>query len=158
MKKLFTILGLVMIAAFVLSSCKSNTASQAITTSDTIGLAAFRDWKIQQYQQAMNATEPVVATTAATKAPVRTRTVYRKSNRNSGSMNTASTHTAQTAPAKKGWSKAAKGAVIGGASGAVLGAVINKRNRVVGGVVGGVIGGGIGYGIGRAKDKKDGRY
>ena len=159
MKKLFTILGLVMIAAFVLTSCKSNTASQAITTSDTVGLAAFRDWKIQQYQQAMNATEPVVTTTPVTaKAPVRTRTVYRKSNSNSGSMNTASTHTAQTAPAKKGWSKAAKGAVIGGASGAVLGAVINKRNRVVGGVVGGVIGGGIGYGIGRAKDKKDGRY
>jgi hypothetical protein len=74
-----------------------------------------------------------------------------------GSMNSSSTHTAEVVK-KKGWSKAAKGAVIGGAGGAVLGAVINKKNRVLGGVIGGVLGGGVGYGIGRSQDKKDGRY
>ena len=61
------------------------------------------------------------------------------------------------APRKKGWSKAAKGAVIGGATGAVAGAIINKRNRAAGAVIGGVAGAGVGYGIGRSKDKKDGR-
>jgi hypothetical protein len=162
MKKLFTILGIVMIAAFVFTSCKSNTASQAVINTDTIGLAAFRDWKIQQYQQAMYAqSEAQVAAAAPVKksAPA-TRVVYRnaRSSSNSGTMNTSSTHAAKQAPAKKGWSKAAKGAVIGGAGGAVLGAVINKRNRVVGGIVGGVLGGGIGYGVGRSQDKKDGRY
>ena len=65
--------------------------------------------------------------------------------------------TQNTAKAKKGWSKAAKGAVIGGAGGAVAGAVINKRNRAAGAVIGGVIGAGGGYVIGRSMDKKDGR-
>lgn len=59
---------------------------------------------------------------------------------------------------KKGWSKAAKGAVIGGVTGAAAGAIINKKNRGVGAVIGGVVGAGVGYGIGRSKDKKDGRY
>ena len=72
-------------------------------------------------------------------------------------MNSSSTHTAEVAK-KTGMSKAAKGAIIGGAGGAILGAVINKKNRVLGGVLGAVIGGGAGYGIGRSKDKKDGRY
>jgi len=70
----------------------------------------------------------------------------------SESQNAAKTTT------KKGWSKAAKGATIGGAGGAILGAVINKKNRAVGAVVGGVIGAGGGYVIGRKMDKKDGRY
>lgn len=64
---------------------------------------------------------------------------------------------APVAPAKKGWSKAAKGTVIGAASGAVIGAVVNKRAPAVGAVVGGAVGAGVGYGIGRSKDKKDGR-
>ena len=55
---------------------------------------------------------------------------------------------------KKGWSNAAKGAVIGGGTGAVVGAVVNKRNRVVGGVVGAAVGTGAGYLIGKHKDKK----
>ena len=61
------------------------------------------------------------------------------------------------APKKKGWSKAAKGAVIGGAAGAVTGAILDKNHRGAGAVIGGVVGGGVGYGVGRAKDKKDGR-
>lgn len=65
--------------------------------------------------------------------------------------------TVTPAPAKKKWSKAAKGAVIGGATGAVAGAVISKNNRAAGAVVGGVVGAGVGYGIGKSKDKKDKR-
>jgi len=61
-------------------------------------------------------------------------------------------------PAKKeGWSKAAKGTAIGGASGAVLGAIISKDKKGLGAVIGGVVGADGGYVLGRAQDKKDGR-
>jgi hypothetical protein len=66
--------------------------------------------------------------------------------------NTASTAAVNK---KKGWSKAAKGATIGGVGGAVAGAVIGKNAK--GAVIGGVIGAAGGYIIGRSKDKKDGR-
>lgn len=57
---------------------------------------------------------------------------------------------------KKGWSKAAQGAVIGGVGGAVAGAIIDKKHGQ-GAVIGGVVGAAGGYIIGRGKDKKDGR-
>ncbi|WP_207496708.1 YMGG-like glycine zipper-containing protein [Aridibaculum aurantiacum] len=61
-------------------------------------------------------------------------------------------------PAKKeGWSKAAQGTAIGGASGAVVGAIISK-NKTKGAIIGGVVGAAGGYVLGRSKDKKDGRY
>jgi hypothetical protein len=80
---------------------------------------------------------------------------------NTGNGTAASTGTTdtKTAPAeaekKEGWSKSAKGAVIGGVGGAVLGGVVNKRNRAAGAVIGGILGAGVGYGIGKSKDKKD---
>jgi len=73
--------------------------------------------------------------------------------------NTAmSSESDNTAKAKKGWSKTAKGAVIGGVVGAGTGAVVNKKNRAVGAVVGGVAGAGVGAIIGNDMDKKDGRH
>lgn len=75
---------------------------------------------------------------------------------NSGTGETAGTGTTQETAKKEGWSKATKGAVIGGAGGAVIGAVISK-NKAAGAVIGGVLGGAVGYGIGKSKDKKDGR-
>ncbi|HYC40254.1 MAG TPA: glycine zipper domain-containing protein [Chitinophagaceae bacterium] len=153
MKRILSILSLVIIASLVIMACnrKPATAEAAkIQYSDTVGLAEFQAWKaenerlsmMEKYNQQNN-----VVTTAP--ARTRTRTVYRTA----GTRGTTTTSTA-----KRGWSKAAKGAVIGGAGGAVLGAVINKRNRVAGGVIGGVIGAGVGYGIGRSMDKRDGRY
>lgn len=65
--------------------------------------------------------------------------------------------TAPPAAKKEGWSKAAKGTAIGGASGAVLGAIISK-NKTAGAVIGGVVGAAGGYVLGRKQDKKDGRY
>ena len=57
---------------------------------------------------------------------------------------------------KKGWSKAAKGTVIGAGSGALVGAVVSKK-KGKGAIIGGAIGAGTGYVIGRGEDKKDGR-
>ena len=155
MKKIISILSISLFVAFIMSSCKNGIATKQMSASDTVGLAAFQQWKFQQYQAAMTQANPVVVT--KTKSPVRTKPVYRNTGGNSGSMSSTSTHTAETVK-KRGMSKAAKGAVIGGAGGAVLGAVINKRNRVLGGIIGGILGGGAGYGIGRHQDKKDGRY
>lgn len=59
-------------------------------------------------------------------------------------------------PAKKGWSKAAKGAAIGAGAGAVTGIIVDKKDGR-GAVVGGLVGAGAGYVIGRSQDKKDGR-
>jgi outer membrane lipoprotein SlyB len=61
----------------------------------------------------------------------------------------------ETVEKKKGMSKAAKGAIIGGVGGAVVGGVATKSAK--GAVVGGVVGGTAGYIIGRQQDKKDGR-
>ncbi len=70
---------------------------------------------------------------------------------------TTTTNTTTTAPAKKkGWSKAAKGAVIGAGVGAATGAIISKK-KGKGAVIGAIIGSGAGYVIGRDKDKKSGR-
>ncbi len=55
---------------------------------------------------------------------------------------------------KKGWSKAAQGAVIGGAAGAVGGAILSKK-KGVGAVIGGIVGAAGGYILGKNKDKKE---
>lgn len=63
--------------------------------------------------------------------------------------------TNQTEPEKKGWSKKAKGAVIGGATGATAGRVIaGKRGGTRGAIVGGAAGAVAGGAIGRKKDRK----
>ncbi|SRR5258705_12528895 len=54
---------------------------------------------------------------------------------------------------KKGWSNAAKGAVIGGGTGAVVGAVADKKHAQ-GAVIGAALGAGAGFLIGKHKDKK----
>lgn len=73
---------------------------------------------------------------------------------NSGSSSNTGTGTTATTTKKKGVSKAAQGAIIGGVGGAVAGAVIGKGK---GAIIGGVVGAAGGYIIGRSKDKKDGR-
>lgn len=56
----------------------------------------------------------------------------------------------------QGWSKAAKGTVIGAGGGALVGAAVSNK-KGTGAIIGGAIGAGTGYLIGRGEDKKDGR-
>lgn len=81
---------------------------------------------------------------------------YSGSSSNGGYSGAGSETASTPVERKKGWSKAAKGAVIGAGTGAVAGAIISKK-KGLGAVVGGVVGGAGGYIIGRNKDKKDGR-
>lgn len=55
---------------------------------------------------------------------------------------------------KKGWSGAAKGAVIGAGAGAIGGAIINKKDRGTGAVIGGLAGAGLGAGTGAILDSE----
>lgn len=154
------------------------------TAADTTGLAAYNAWKAQNELASIQSVEQpqAVASTPKVRTVVKQVPVYTapkrssssgntstnsnssskedNSNTNSGAGNgTASNGSGETVKTEKkeGWSKAAKGAVIGGVAGAAGGAVINKKNRVLGGVIGGVVGAAGGYGIGRTMDRKDGR-
>ena len=146
----------------VMTAC--NTAPDTATTQkaiqpavDTTGLAQFQAWKAQNElmsTQQNTAMQPQTQTREVVKYyPVSS---ARRSSSSGASRSSGSSGT--TVYRKKGWSSAAKGAVIGGVAGAAGGAIINKRNRAVGGVVGGILGAGVGYGIGRGIDKRNGRY
>lgn len=162
-------------------------AQQTLSQPDTTGMAAFNVWKAQnelasvnayqQPQQAQTQSTPEKTRTIVKYVPVKQSTSSKPVAKTSSSSNTASSpepksessvgsdsgstdngsgETAQVEK-KEGWSKAAKGAVIGGVAGAAGGAILNKKNRVAGAVIGGVIGAAGGYGVGRTMDKKDGR-
>lgn len=104
-------------------------------TVDTTGLAQFQAWKAQHELADVNTYQPPVEYAEAPKKAYAAKTTQRRTESTthrtatnaSGSMSSESGNTAK-APVKKGWSKAAKGAAIGGGSGAVIGAVIKKKN------------------------------
>jgi hypothetical protein len=130
--------------------------------NDTTGLAAYQAWKAE-HELGVNKDQAEKANTAAvSSAKESTHRTTTNSSGNTGSgtasSGTASSGSTGTTQAKKGWSKTAKGAVIGGVVGAGAGAIINKKNRGAGAVIGGVVGAGAGAVIGNDMDKKDGRH
>ena len=160
MKQLLCIVTL----AAMMAACNSNQENlgkegKATPAVDTAGLAEFQALKAQAAIKAME--DSIRRSVEAEQAAKRTAssTSRKSSTRKSSTSNSESIayESANAAEEKKGWSKKAKGAVIGAGTGAAAGAVINKKDRVVGGVVGGVVGAAAGYGVGRHKDKKDGR-
>jgi uncharacterized protein YcfJ len=148
MKRIFyTTTAVVVSAAMLISSCKNNDnkleSGSVPVTPNSISQQDYNDYKAwKDSQQNAKTTTP----------PTQTVVVHKHYTVN------------ETAPAtqpvkkKKGWSKAAKGTVIGAGVGAAAGAIIVKKNRALGAAAGAVIGGGAGYGVGRSMDKKDGRY
>ena len=144
------------IAATTMVACNTNprvdSASQqrAVPTVDTTGYAQFQAWKAQNE---LANTANYNANAPQQQPQTQTRTVVRYYPVRSSSGSTASTSSG-TAERKRGWSSAAKGAVIGGVVGAGAGAIISKNDRWKGGVIGGVLGAGAGYGIGAILDNK----
>jgi hypothetical protein len=170
MKKLLPFLSIALMAAACNSGPRNTELKSDQQMVDTSGLSAFTAWKAEQ---AINLDEAqTVQYVAPAKQAVKKTVAKKPASRPASSGNNSSVGNASNepvvlnnesaepakAPEKKGWSKAAKGAVIGGVAGAAGGAVINKKNRVVGAVIGAVVGAGGGYAIGRGMDKKDGRY
>jgi hypothetical protein len=121
-----------------------NTTDSMYLAADTAGLAEFRAIKAQNElgtKNSENQTEerssPKTATgktsrSANSSAPAGTAA-------NNSHNTAASSGSSGTSAEKKGWSKTAKGAVVGGVVGAGTGAVVNKKNRVAGAVIGGAI-------------------
>lgn len=180
MKYSFLVIG----ATLLFASCKNDPKSTDTTTIesvdtnklrvDTIGLAEFKATKAQQERDSLQRDSIERANALAKKTETKHKSTnstrsYNHSNNAVSNNNSSSTedHTStagdissesgNTAEAKKGWSKTAKGAVIGGVVGAGTGAVINKKHRGKGAIIGGVVGAGAGAIIGRDQDKKDGR-
>jgi len=111
--------------------------------------ACTNDTKVKGVKDSIEVTQPKAAVEKKTTSTSTTSTTN-----SSGDGDTETT----TTKTHTGWSKTAKGAVIGGVVGAGTGAVVNKKNRVAGAVVGGVVGAGAGAVIGNEMDKKDGRH
>lgn len=176
--KIMKIYSLILSAAVLATACNSKapaTDTTATPTTVDTGMVTIQpELPVADTQQ--------VETAPAAEPSKKSATTSKKSNNsntnttsNSGSGETTADNTSgsgtSTAPAdggtaastegaqeeKKGWSKTAKGAVIGGVTGAAAGAVINKKNRGVGAVIGGVTGAAAGAVIGKQMDKKDGR-
>jgi hypothetical protein len=137
----------------------SKTDSATVST-DTTGLAAFQAMKAENELGVKNdgsKEEEKSTTKTAKRTSSGTSSSSSSSNDAKGTSTSQGTGTSQGTE-KKGWSKTAKGAVIGGVVGAGTGAVVNKKNRAAGAVIGGVIGAGAGAVIGNDMDKKDGRH
>ena len=170
MKKLLPFLSIAVISAMFFVACNNKPQTDAntgkvLTYTDTLGLSEFQKWKALNelkdptvfYNQGSEYASSQPTRTVVKYVPVKSSSTRRTtaSRSTSGSMNSVAQYPAKTV--KKGWSRRAKGAAIGGGGGAILGAVINKNNRLVGGAIGGAIGAGLGYVIGNELDKKHGR-
>ena len=167
MKKLIPIFSILIVAAVIIAASidKSQTGANTgkpLTYTDTTGLADFQKWKAQNelkdptvyYNQGNEMLTAQPATKIITKyVPVHRSTTMHRRSGNSGSMNSVAQYPAKTS-VKKGWSRRAKGALIGGGGGAILGAVIGKHNRLASGAIGGALGAGLGYVIGNELDRK----
>jgi hypothetical protein len=160
--KLRTMKRIIPVLAIAVAMTACNTTPDTATTQkaiqpavDTTGLAQFQAWKAQN--ELVN-TQQNTATQPQTREVVKYYPVSSAKKSSSSTVYRSNSTSSGTAYRKKGWSSAAKGAVIGGVAGAAGGAIINKKNRAVGGIVGGILGAGVGYGIGRGADKRNGRY
>lgn len=164
---------LVVAIVLFLAACtgrKKDENASAIPVQDTLGLAEYQKWKMEnELRERMEAEDrereaqnvvaaPVRKTSSARSSSSRSSGTYRssgsRSGSSSGSQGTASYPAQAPVRQRKGISHTAKGAIVGGVSGAVIGAVANKKNRVGGGVVGGVIGAATGAGVGAIVDKR----
>lgn len=147
--------------AAIVAGCSSNANENAKINQDSIRIANEKA-KLDSFERAEAAEKAAIVAVANDRA-ARTHSHHvssrrtgtsRNSNYSSGSSN--QTYTPAPVPQKKGWSSAAKGAVIGGVVGAGTGVLVDKKDGR-GAVIGGVVGAGTGYVIGRSKDKKTGR-
>src|SRR5689334_12099004 len=112
----------VAIAVFVSCNTKTPAVGAAGVTADTTGFSEFQMWKASRlsseapaYQQASN--------NATQKRPVTKIIKTYVPAESSVSMNSTGEYAAKP-DVKKGWSRKAKGAVIGGGGGAIIGALL----------------------------------
>lgn len=148
---------LVMITGIMLSACTNNAKEEAlikqkalVAIKDSLRLDSFNKAEAKVKEEEQQKLEQAKEEKAAALAVRQDRAVPARNVSTSNSGGTA-------VPAKKkGWSQAAKGAVIGAGAGALGGVLIDKKDGR-GAIIGGVVGAGTGYLIGRGQDRKSGR-
>ncbi len=152
-------LSIILLATIVFASCKRKDSLESdkniVIMTDTSRAAGsyLSDTGLAKMPVAV---APVAAAPAPTRRTSSTRQRSSTSTNNNSTANNSGGGTYSTQPApRRGISKAAKGAIIGGVGGAVIGGVIGKNAK--GAIIGGAAGAAGGYIIGRGKDRRDGR-
>lgn len=144
-------IGVVFAAALLVLSCKPN-ANEAGVIDDK--QAAIDSMKVEMKK---HEAELAKQKTIDSMQEVAARDRDRAAARVHRSQAVASAPAPAAAPAqqqRKGWSGAAKGAVIGAGVGAISGAVIDKKKPAQGAVIGGLAGAGLGAGTGAILDSE----
>lgn len=157
---------IITVIAFAVMCSACNNKSKSVNMQayqDSVKKAVQDSIKLDSFQRADASArekariDSIAEVKAAAKAAATRRTyASRRSSGSSVRPVVQSDYYEQTAPKKKGWSAAAKGAAIGAGAGAVTGILVDKKDAR-GAIIGGVVGAGTGYVIGRQKDKKTGR-
>lgn len=139
--------------AVIVTSCNSNANENAKIDQDSIRMVN----QLDSFKRAASA-DSLAKSLAIAKERANTKNQFQSSGTSSKSVSSSTNTTTQTGTTtqKKGWSSAAKGAVIGGVIGAGTGIIVDKKDGR-GAAIGGVVGAGTGYVIGREQDKKSGR-
>lgn len=153
MKKIF----LVVVSGIILSACSNNAKEEALIKQQAI--AAIKDsLKLDSFKRAeVQAKEKAEEQRIAQVKEEQRMLLLSEKNEAAAARSASSNNNESTAPAKKkGWSQAAKGAVIGAGAGALGGVIVDKKDGR-GAAIGGVVGAGAGYLIGRGQDRKSGR-
>ncbi|TCD01683.1 YMGG-like glycine zipper-containing protein [Pedobacter psychroterrae] len=145
---------LIFVSAVLLSACTNNAKEDAaikqqaiVAVKDSLKLDSFKRAEVKKQED-----QKVAARVNEEK-----RMLLLSERNEAASAPAPREYSEQAVPAKKkGWSAAAKGAVIGAGAGALGGVLIDKKDGR-GAIIGGVVGAGTGYLIGRDKDRKSGR-
>ena len=148
--------------AAIVAGCNNNAnevaSANAVRDSIRIADEKARLDSFERAEIAEKAAAVAVAKERSTAKSSSTRSTSRSTSNRAGyiSDNGRVVYTTPEEAKKRGWSSAAKGAVIGGVAGAATGVLVDKKDGR-GAVIGGVVGAGTGYVIGRSKDKRTGR-
>ena len=124
--------------------------------TDTGATVIKEEAPVETKKSTSTTTHKVTAPVKKAPAPATTAPVTATPEPKTSTTTTTSTTQPVAAPVeeKKGWSHAAKDAVIGGSAGAIGGAIIGKK-KVKSAAIGAAVGAAGGYILGRKKDKKD---
>ncbi len=148
--------------AAIVAGCNNNAneVASANAVRDSIRIAD-ETAKLDSFEKAEEAEKIAAVAVAKERASAKStssRTSSKTSSNRQGyiSDNGNVVYTTPQEAKRRGWSSAAKGAVIGGVAGAATGILVDKKDGR-GAAIGGVIGAGTGYVIGRSKDKRTGR-
>lgn len=155
--------------AAIVAGCNNNAnevaSANAVRDSIRIAHEKARLDSFERADEVEKAEKAEKAALVAATAVARERSTTRTRSRSSGgssrrasyiSGNPDVVYTTPQPAEKKGWSSAAKGAVIGGVAGAATGILVDKKDGR-GAAIGGIVGAGTGYVIGRSKDRRTGR-